>query len=62
MADPGAPKSVLFAGKLIEKKRPLDLIQALALASFAKPGTFLLVHAGRDIATLNWRFFCSLTM
>jgi len=33
--DPSAPKSVLFAGKLIEKKRPLDLIRALALAQNA---------------------------
>lgn len=33
--DPSAPKSVLFAGKLIEKKRPLDLIRALALSENA---------------------------
>ncbi len=31
--DVGGPKSVLFAGKLVERKRPLDLIRALALAA-----------------------------
>ncbi len=32
-ADVGATRSVLFAGKLVERKRPFDVIRALALAA-----------------------------
>jgi glycosyltransferase involved in cell wall biosynthesis len=33
IGDAAHPKSVLFAGKLVERKRPLDMIRALALAA-----------------------------
>jgi glycosyltransferase involved in cell wall biosynthesis len=41
------PKSVLFAGKLVERKRPLDVIRALALlASKGFPAQAVFVGAG----------------